>query len=586
MSSETLASAGTVAMATPATGQVATTPSAYPRRAKLERRHSKVLDYFYQHEKQFPFHPNSCFIKAYQKFWKKYLSHRMTFEEFACINTFYAPSMVIDLILSIGNIITNPCKCEAKCTCTMDESLGSDAMHRALLTLKEGNAAYYDRSISDDHRRRDHVNRVGYLRNAAQFPELRAKHQQVWLEAVGIQLLEAMEFMHMQLLGGLQKICVQYLQSPAERARFRITLKNGRMLDFLGKPFDTSKHCTNSAGKGFAICAFVKDNENGGFFAHTHTVGHFHHSSFFAGEPVNFAGEIKVTNGRLEVVTQNSGHYKPNEMHLIAMLRFLRKCGFDLSKFECWMYKADKFHQYEGKERYSSKLAKVFYEDYSANFPVYVELVSHAKCSATAAMDGNSYLPSPDGPNSYEYRRYLENTSTGYDSYRKVDCNETSSANELTPLETQPPVGPELEQIAEEFTQLALLGKLVKVKEMMSAKTWEFGAKNQFVNIKNERQQTALYCAARQGHLEMLQHLLRYEANPNITEQHGSTPLHAAAFAGHKDCCMSLLSWKADASIKNKFNLTALDELRQYSRFPLRKKYELELLLKAALMND
>ena len=82
------------------------------------------------------------------------------------------------------------------------------------------------------------------------------------------------------------------------------------MLDFLGKPFDTSKHRTNSAGEGFAICAFVKDDkndENGGFFAHTHTVGHFHHSSFFAGEPVNFAGEIKVTNGRLEVLTQNSG---------------------------------------------------------------------------------------------------------------------------------------------------------------------------------------------------------------------------------------------------------------------------------------
>ena len=122
---------------------------------------------------------------------------------------------------------------------------------------------------------------------------------------------------------------------------------------------------------------------------------------------------------------------------------------------------------------------------------VRVQLVSHAKCSATAAVDGNSYPPAPDARNGREYRRYLKVTSTGYDSYRKVDCNEASSASsELTPLETQPPVGPELEQLAEEFTQLALLGKLTKVKEMMSEKTREFGTKRKFVDIKNERQQT------------------------------------------------------------------------------------------------
>ena len=78
------------------------------------------------------------------------------------------------------------------------------------------------------------------------------------------------------------------------------------MLDFLGNPYDTSRCSTNSAGEGFAICAWVND-EKGGFFAHTHTVGQFHHSSFFAGEPVHFAGEIKVTEGRLEVLTHKSG---------------------------------------------------------------------------------------------------------------------------------------------------------------------------------------------------------------------------------------------------------------------------------------
>ena len=85
---------------------------------------------------------------------------------------------------------------------------------------------------------------------------------------------------------------------------------SGRMLDYLGKPYDTANHFANCAGKGFAICAFFnndKDPKEGGFFAHSHEVGKFHHSSFFAGEPVHFAGEVQVSHGRLQVLTQKSG---------------------------------------------------------------------------------------------------------------------------------------------------------------------------------------------------------------------------------------------------------------------------------------
>lgn len=82
------------------------------------------------------------------------------------------------------------------------------------------------------------------------------------------------------------------------------------MVDYVGKPYDTVHHQSNSAGKGFAICAFfnnAKDKKEGGFYAGNHRFGEFHHSSFFAGEPVHFAGEIQVETGRLKVITQKSG---------------------------------------------------------------------------------------------------------------------------------------------------------------------------------------------------------------------------------------------------------------------------------------
>ena len=135
--------------------------------------------------------------------------------------------MVIDLILSSGSIIASPYKCETECPCdfiTHDER--DAAADRALQRLKEGNSLYYT-FVSPSDRHRHHLRRVGDLRQAAQFPELkREKAQRHWLEAEGIQLMEAMQFMSSKL-NALHNSCVQYLHSSAARARFKITLRNG-----------------------------------------------------------------------------------------------------------------------------------------------------------------------------------------------------------------------------------------------------------------------------------------------------------------------------------------------------------------------
>ena len=51
-------------------------------------------------------------------------------------------------------------------------------------------------------------------------------------------LLEAMDFLRDKLHGmamAMNRGCVQYLETPAERAPFQITLKNGHFVPSLGR---------------------------------------------------------------------------------------------------------------------------------------------------------------------------------------------------------------------------------------------------------------------------------------------------------------------------------------------------------------
>lgn len=60
-----------------------------------------------------------------------------------------------------------------------------------------------------------------------------------------------------------------------------------------------------------------------------HVEGYFHHSSFLAGERVRCAGMIKVHNGKVTLVSNDSGHYKPPTHRLKSVVAGLFQCG-------CW----------------------------------------------------------------------------------------------------------------------------------------------------------------------------------------------------------------------------------------------------------
>ena len=122
---------------------------------------------------------------------------------------------------------------------------------------------------------------------------------------------------------------VKYL-NEAERQQYKLSVKDGRLFDSSGNPFDTSgASSVFSGGKGSAI--YVMDGNGNIFASKTQTVGKFHHSSFLAGEPVASAGEITVKDGYIKAITRRSGHYQPTEAQSNQLLTQLRTNGVDMS---------------------------------------------------------------------------------------------------------------------------------------------------------------------------------------------------------------------------------------------------------------
>jgi hypothetical protein len=117
---------------------------------------------------------------------------------------------------------------------------------------------------------------------------------------------------------------VRYL-SQSERRAYEITFQGGKMYDASGAPFDTSDASTVFSAEGRAI--FVMD-ENGDFYASKfQQVGRFHHSSLAGGEPVAAAGEMKVEQGVLILISNKSGHYRPGPTFMEQALDSLSRKG-------------------------------------------------------------------------------------------------------------------------------------------------------------------------------------------------------------------------------------------------------------------
>ncbi|MEV3901198.1 hypothetical protein AB0K11_02650 [Mycobacterium sp. NPDC050551] len=122
---------------------------------------------------------------------------------------------------------------------------------------------------------------------------------------------------------------VTYLDEAAREAR-RITIRDGIVYDSSGKPFDTANGVSAFGPNHDGRAIFVMD-QHGNLYASTFQKYRvFHHSSFLAGAPVAGAGELVVKNGRIELLSDCSGHYRPGQARTQQVLDQLASQGIHL----------------------------------------------------------------------------------------------------------------------------------------------------------------------------------------------------------------------------------------------------------------
>lgn len=70
-------------------------------------------------------------------------------------------------------------------------------------------------------------------------------------------------------------------------------------------------------------------------------------------------------------------------------------------------------------------------------------------------------------------------------------------------------------------------------------------------NVVNEQGQTLLHVAAHEGHVEIVDFLLRCGANLDARNRHGNTPLHCAVVSGREKIVQALVGAGANMDLVN-----------------------------------
>jgi transposase-like protein len=117
----------------------------------------------------------------------------------------------------------------------------------------------------------------------------------------------------------------RYDYTPATQQMTRVYIRGGR---FYKHPTDNAQTVNTIgmiSGAGEANLAIYVMSSKGVFHIDEAWSGLRHHSSLLAGANVPCAGEMRIRNGELELVSNESGHYKPNAINFLQVLHQLSK---------------------------------------------------------------------------------------------------------------------------------------------------------------------------------------------------------------------------------------------------------------------
>lgn len=139
-------------------------------------------------------------------------------------------------------------------------------------------------------------------------------------------------------------------------------------------------------------------------------------------------------------------------------------------------------------------------------------------------------------------------------------CSESESMTRGKPV--PPPSKPGVDAIIDiQICEAAWKGDLLTVKNKLKDKSVDH-----INRIRNDRNQSILYCACRQGQAKVVRYLLSFPGLDLSSEQasNKSTPLHGACFGGHGGIVAALLLHGADINVQNVFGHVPFDELHNH----------------------
>ncbi len=105
------------------------------------------------------------------------------------------------------------------------------------------------------------------------------------------------------------------------RSRFRMSFPGGVMSDAAGAVADGEYLFVVDEGQRF----YAAPGKSGDISRH--------HSSFLGGRGVRSAGSLEVERGRIKLLSDQSGHYKPTKHEVLLALQTLQRLGANLASF-------------------------------------------------------------------------------------------------------------------------------------------------------------------------------------------------------------------------------------------------------------